>query len=90
MARVGEDFVEEMRRAGYPVSHWTNGPGDRYGTHSHGYTKILCCLEGSIVFHTQDGDVALNAGDRMTVGPGVDHSATVGPSGVRCAEAHAG
>ncbi len=87
---MSEDpFVEEMRAAGHPASVWSNGPGDRYGRHSHGYRKILCCLEGSVVFHTSDGDVALRAGDRMILEAGVEHSATVGPSGVRCAEAHA-
>jgi mannose-6-phosphate isomerase-like protein (cupin superfamily) len=45
-------------------------------------------LEGSITFHLPDGDVRLSSGDRMIVGPGVEHAATVGPSGVRCAEAH--
>ena len=81
-------FTEEMRAAGYAVTEWGNGPGDRYGTHSHAYKKILCCLEGSIVFHLADGDRALHAGDRLVVEPSVEHSATVGPSGVRCAEAH--
>lgn len=81
-------FGEEMRAAGRPVSEWSNGPGYRYGAHSHPYEKVLCCLEGSIVFHLPDGDARLSPGDRLVVGPGVEHSATVGPSGVSCAEAH--
>lgn len=83
-----DPFLSEMAAAGHPVSVWSNGPGDRYSPHSHGYRKMLCCLEGSIVFHTGDADIELNAGDRMTLEAGVEHSATVGPSGVRCAEAH--
>jgi mannose-6-phosphate isomerase-like protein (cupin superfamily) len=66
---------------------WSNGPGDTYGWHSHGYHKVLFCLSGSIVFHTREGDVELDAGDRLDLGPGTDHAATVGPSGVECLEA---
>jgi len=83
-----ESFSEEMRALGRPVSEWSNDPGDTYSSHSHPYRKILCCLDGSIVFHFADGDVRLTAGDRTVVDPGVEHAATVGPSGVRCAEAH--
>jgi mannose-6-phosphate isomerase-like protein (cupin superfamily) len=81
-------FAEEMRSAGHPTSEWANGPGFEYAPHSHRYRKMLQCLEGSIVFHLPDRDVALAPGDRMVVDPGVQHGATVGPSGVRCVEAH--
>ena len=66
---------------------WGNGPGDAYRWHEHGYHKVLFCLEGSIVFHTLDGDVALAAGDRLDLEPGTEHAATVGPAGCRCVEA---
>jgi quercetin dioxygenase-like cupin family protein len=81
-------FVDEMRATGLPVSEWSNGPGDTYAPHQHEYRKILHCLDGSIVFHLPDRDVELAAGDRMDLEPGVVHSATVGPAGVVCAEAH--
>ena len=81
-------FIEEMLAAGHPVSEWSNGPGHTYSAHAHSYEKILWCLEGSIVFHFGDRDVSLSVGDRTVVEPGVEHSATVGPAGVRCAEAH--
>jgi quercetin dioxygenase-like cupin family protein len=82
------EFVKEMEAEGWPVSVWSNAPGDTYGVHTHSYRKILCCLRGSIVFHTDNGDVALTAGDRMVLEPGARHSATVGGEGTRCAEAH--
>jgi hypothetical protein len=66
---------------------WENGPRDRYGRHSHGFHKVLFCLEGSIVFHTGALDVELAAGDRLDLEPGTDHAATVGPTGCACIEA---
>ena len=66
---------------------WGNGPGDRYGRHEHASHKVLFCLDGSIVFHTDDGDVELLAGDRLDIEPGTAHAATVGGAGCRCVEA---
>ena len=82
------DGIEETFRAeGLSPHAWGNGPGDRYGTHSHSYHKVLYCVSGSIVFHTPDGDVELGSGDRLELPPGTPHSATVGPSGCECMEA---
>jgi uncharacterized protein YjlB len=67
---------------------WGNGPGDRYGPHEHAQHKVLLCLQGSIVFHIDDGDVALTAGDRLDLPAGTTHAATVGPSGCSCIEAY--
>ncbi len=66
---------------------WANGPDHRYGGHDHGYHKVLFCLAGSIVFHTDEGDVELRAGDRLDLEPGTAHAATVGPRGCECVEA---
>jgi mannose-6-phosphate isomerase-like protein (cupin superfamily) len=66
---------------------WTNGPYDRYPVHTHSYDKYLACSRGSIVFHLDDGDVTLRAGDRMVLPAGMRHSADVGPDGVACWEA---
>jgi quercetin dioxygenase-like cupin family protein len=85
-----ETFAEEMRALGHRVTEWSNGPGFRYAPHSHPYKKILCCLQGSIVFHVGSTEVSLAPGDRTVIEPGSEHAATVGPGGVRCAEAHVG
>jgi cupin superfamily acireductone dioxygenase involved in methionine salvage len=69
---------------------WGNGPNDRYGRHDHGFHKVLFCLSGSIVFHTDDGDIELTSGDRLDLEPGTAHSATVGPEGCECVEASRG
>lgn len=66
---------------------WGNGPGDTYGWHSHEYHKVLFCVGGSIVFHTEDGELEVSAGDRLDLEPGTSHAATVGPAGCQCVEA---
>ena len=66
---------------------WGNAPAARYGRHDHGFHKVLFCLSGSIVFHTDDGDIELAAGGRLDLEPGTSHSATVGPEGCECVEA---
>lgn len=76
-----------MREEGLDPRSWGNGPGDTYGWHDHPYHKTLVCLVGSIVFHTEAGDVELFPGDRLELEPGTRHAATVGTQGVRCVEA---
>jgi hypothetical protein len=39
------------------------------------------------VFHTDEGDIALSAGDRLDLPAGTPHAATVGASGCACVEA---
>ena len=67
---------------------WSNGPGDRYGAHSHDYEKILYCVGGSIAFVLEDEGkrLELKAGDRMVLPAGTRHSAVVGPAGCTCIE----
>ncbi len=86
-ARSEDDLENWFAGQGLSPSTWGNAPGDRYGSHSHDYHKVLFCLSGSIVFHTDDGDVELHSGDRLDVEPRTTHAATVGPDGVRCIEA---
>jgi len=76
-----------LRAEGLTPRSWSNAAGFVYGRHVHGYRKVLYCLSGAIVFHTDSGDVALGPGDRMELLPGVEHGATVGDAGVQCAEA---
>lgn len=66
---------------------WSNEPGYAYAEHTHPYHKVLFCARGSIVFHTPDGDLALEPGDRLDVEPDTPHAATVGDQGVTCIEA---
>lgn len=72
--------------AGAP-REWSSGPGDRFGWHEHPEPKILFCVNGEIVFHTGDGDLRLEAGDRLDLDARTGHAATVGPMGCKCIEA---
>jgi quercetin dioxygenase-like cupin family protein len=83
-----QGVLDVFAREGLRPSHWSNGPGDTYGPHSHTYHKVLYCLRGSIVFRlTATGEeIELSAGDRLDIEPGTEHSAVVGPHGVACVE----
>lgn len=87
MATLGERLAAE----GWPASAWSNGPGDRYAAHEHGYDKVLVVERGSIAFgvpqHGETFDLAV--GDRLELPAGTAHTAIVGPDGVSCLEAHA-
>jgi quercetin dioxygenase-like cupin family protein len=94
VTRIGGGFVEgealaAFAREGLTASGWSNGPGDTYAQHSHGYHKILYCLRGSITFQLVETGEAfeLHPGDRLDIEPGTPHSAIVGADGVECAEA---
>ena len=89
---LGDAGPEDARRA-FDVEGcstprtWGTGPAEVYGWHEHDRAKVLFCLEGSIVFHTNDGDLALGAGDRLDLPAATRHAATVGPDGCACVEA---
>lgn len=88
MTAVPEDPVTRLRAEGLQPAPWSNGPGDRYAAHAHGYDKVIVVETGSIEFGTADGPIALAIGDRLELPAGTDHDARVGPDGVRCLEAH--
>ena len=85
--RDPEEIRANLEARGLQLHSWSNLAGYSYGWHDHAYHKTLICLVGSIVFHTDAGDLNLTAGDVLELEPGTRHAATVGPSGVRCAEA---
>lgn len=89
-SRDGADAEARLRTEGLDPGSWSNGPGDRYGAHDHGYDKVLVVASGSIVFGLPDrGElIALDVGDRLDLPAGTRHDALVGPSGVTCLEAH--
>ena len=81
-----------LRAASVEPTSWSNGPGDAYGAHEHGFTKVLICAEGSITFSIGPDaiQVELSAGDGFVLPPRTRHSAVVGPDGCTCVEGHRG
>jgi uncharacterized protein YjlB len=79
-----------LRAEGVEPYAWSNGAGDRYEIHQHGYTKLLMCADGSITFLVGDDafPVELNAGDGLVLPAGTPHAAVVGPGGCTCVEGH--
>ena len=84
------DATDRMRAEGLDPASWSNGPGDRYGAHEHGYDKVIVVAAGSISFGLPGigGSLGLATGDRLELPAGTPHDAIVGPDGVACLEAH--
>jgi uncharacterized protein YjlB len=84
------DIRRAMAQEGLDPYRWSNGPGDVYGAHHHGFHKVIYVVRGSITFGLPDtGDrLLLSAGDRLDLPAGVRHDAVVGPQGVVCLEGH--
>jgi quercetin dioxygenase-like cupin family protein len=81
-------LMTKLRAEAHDCNSWSNGPGERYAAHRHGYDKVLYCVDGSITFVLEaDGRrLELNSGDRMVLPAGTVHAAVVGPSGCSCIE----
>jgi uncharacterized protein YjlB len=88
------ELEARLRSEGLAASPWSNGPGDVYPAHEHGYDKVLVVADGSVRFGLPrsdgrvDGAVDLGLGDRLELPAGTRHDAVVGPRGVVCLEAH--
>ena len=82
-----EALDQKMRDEGLSPRWWSNGPGDRYAEHEHGYHKVLYCSSGSILFETPNERIELKPGDLLDLPPYTAHSAVVGAQGVECVEA---
>jgi len=80
--------MTRLRNEASDCYSWSNGPGDRYAPHSHGYEKVLYCVDGSITFLLEGTGkrLELNAGARMVLPAGTMHAAEVGPDGCTCIE----
>jgi quercetin dioxygenase-like cupin family protein len=87
-APTPDAVARRLREEGVEPHQWSNGPGDRYGTHQHGYDKVLMCAAGSITFLVgpDAAPVELRAGDGFVLPAGTSHAAVVGPEGCTCLE----
>ena len=82
--------ASRLRDEGVEPHAWSNGPHDRYGVHTHAYTKLLVCAAGSITFLVGPDatPVELSPGDGFILPPGIPHAAEVGPAGCTCLEGY--
>ena len=80
--------MAKLRSEASDCYSWSHSPGDRYAAHSHGYEKVLYCVDGSITFliEPEGKRLELRAGDRMVLPAGTVHSAVVGEGGCTCIE----
>ncbi len=87
---MAHDVIERLRAEGLDPGAWSNGPGDRYPSHDHGYDKVIVVADGSIDFGlpASGETIRLASGDRLELPAGTAHDAIVGPDGVTCLEAH--
>ena len=83
-----DELMNRLRGEATGCYSWSNGPGDRYAPHSHGYEKVLYCVEGSIAFilEGEGRRIELTSGDRMVLPAGTVQSGEVGPGGCTCFE----
>jgi mannose-6-phosphate isomerase-like protein (cupin superfamily) len=84
-----DELMAKLRSEASGCYSWSNGPGDRYAPHSHGYEKVLYCVDGSITFVLDEEGrrrIEMKPGDRMVLPAGTIHSAEVGPGGCSCVE----
>jgi len=87
---MAEGLDKRLRDEGLDPGSWSNGPGDRYAAHDHGYDKVIVVERGSIRFGLPETaeSIDLDEGDRLELPAGTSHDATVGSLGVTCLEAH--
>lgn len=79
-----------MAEEGFAPYAWSNGAGDTYSAHTHGYDKVIYVARGSITFGLPElgQKLKMKAGDRLDLPAGVLHNAQVGSEGVLCLEGH--
>ena len=81
-------ITQQMEAEGLRPYSWTNGPNFRIAVRSHGYTKVMYCVEGSLelVLPDLNQNVVLRPGDRLELPSGLRHATIIGPCGARCVE----
>lgn len=84
-----DSITRLMRNEGLRPYVWSNTANFRYPTLSHGYDKVLYCVQGTIevTFPTMKQSIILRPGDRVDLPRGVHYSAIIGPGGAQCVEA---
>lgn len=84
-------ITRHMQKEGLRPYQWDNAPNHRYAVRSHGYTKVVYVVEGTLEITLPDSNqrVRLRSGDRVEIPAGVRHGTIVGSTGATCVEAAA-
>ncbi len=84
-----QNITHKMKHEGLRPYIWMNMPNHRYPVRSHGYTKVLYVIEGTLDIILPDANqkMRLRSGDRIDIPAGVRHGTIVGSGGARCVEA---
>jgi quercetin dioxygenase-like cupin family protein len=82
-------ITRQMQKESLRPYVWDNTPNYRYAVRTHGYTKVMYVVEGTMEVTLPDSNqrVKLRAGDRVEIPAGVRHGAIIGSSGAKCVEA---
>ncbi len=80
-----------MQKEGLRPYLWENSPNYRYPVRSHGFSKVMFVVEGSLEVSFPDTrqSVRMRAGDRIDIPAGIHHAVTIGNGGAKCVEAAA-
>ena len=81
-------ITQKMEQEGLRPYASSNGPNSRIAARSHGYAKVLYCVEGSLELFFPDvsQSLLLRPGDRVELPRGLRHATIVGSQGARCLE----
>jgi quercetin dioxygenase-like cupin family protein len=82
-------ITRSMKKEGLRPYMWSNTPNHRYAVRSHGYSKVLYVVEGTVEIILPDSNqrASLRAGDRADIPAGTRHGTIVGGTGAKCVEA---
>lgn len=82
-------ITRQMQKEGLRPFQWENTPNSRYAVRSHGYSKIVYVIDGSLEVTFPDSNqlVTLKNGDRIEIPTGIRHGINVGKNGAKCVEA---
>jgi hypothetical protein len=83
-----QSITRKMEAEGLRPYAWRQGPNFRHAVRSHGYGKVLYCVEGTLEIILPDFNqrVVMRPGDRLELPRGVRYATVVGPQGAHCVE----
>ncbi len=83
------NITRQMHQSGLRPYKWDTKPNQRFATRSHGYTKVLYVVDGSMEITLPDSNqrLKLRSGDRIEVPARVRHGGVSGTKGATCLEA---